>query len=89
MPSLTVLVDGVVPPARIVIGCPSTVDGWGGWTVEKLKVETQRRLLDIYHLDQAVATITDEAGGTLYGPDKLSDLGAWPHGLRGGGAIEG
>ena len=62
MPSLTVLVDGVVPPARIVIGCPSTVDGWGGWTVEKLKVETQRRLLDIYHLDQAVATITDEAG---------------------------
>jgi hypothetical protein len=77
MPSVTVVVDGLVPPARIVIGCPRTEDGWGGWTVAKLKTETQKRLLDIYHCDQAVATITDEAGGSLYGPDKLADLGIY------------
>lgn len=77
MPSVTVVVDGLVPPARIVIGCPRTEDGWGGWTVAKLKDETQKRLLDIYHCDQAVATITDEAGGSLYGPDKLADLGIY------------
>eukprot|EP01048_Picozoa_sp_COSAG05_P036633 COSAG05_NODE_16612_length_342_cov_0.794239_1_plen_35_part_01 len=35
MPSVTVVVDGLVPPARIVIGCPRTEDGWGGWTVAK------------------------------------------------------
>ena len=34
----------------------------------------QRRLLDIYHTDLAIGTITDEAGGALYGPDKLADL---------------
>jgi hypothetical protein len=77
MPSVTVVVDGLVPPARIVIGCPRTEDGWGGWTVARLKTETQKRLLDIYHCDQAVATITDEAGGSLYGPDKLADLGIY------------
>jgi hypothetical protein len=77
MPSVTVVVDGLVPPARIVIGCPRTEDGWGGWTVSKLKEETERRLLDIYHCDQAVATVTDEAGGSLYGPDKLADLGIY------------
>ena len=78
MPSLTVVVDGLVPPARIVVGCPRAEDGWGGWTVERLKEETERRLLDIYHCDQAIATVPDEAGGTLYGPDKLSDLGIYP-----------
>lgn len=77
MPSVTVVVDGLVPPARIVIGCPRADDGWGGWTVDRLKVETRKRLLDIYHCDQAVATITDEAGGSLYGPDKLADLGIY------------
>lgn len=46
--------------------------------MERLKTETQRRLLDIYHCDQSIATITDEAGGALYGPDKLSDLGVYP-----------
>lgn len=77
MPSITVIVDGLVPPARIVIGCPRTEDGWGGWTVERLKEETERRLLDIYHCDQAIATVTDEAGGCLFGPDKLADLGIY------------
>jgi hypothetical protein len=38
---IIVVVDGVVPVARLVIGCPQTKDGWGGWTVEQLKkVET-------------------------------------------------
>jgi hypothetical protein len=78
MPSLTVLVDGLVPPARLVIGCPASADGWGGWTVARLKDETQKRLLDIYHCDQSIATLTDEAGGALYGPDKLADLGVYP-----------
>jgi hypothetical protein len=32
-------------------------------------------LLDIYHTDLAIGTLTDEAGGALYGPDKLADLG--------------
>ena len=34
---IIVVVDGVVPAARLVIGCPQTKDGWGGWTVEQLK----------------------------------------------------
>lgn len=42
--------------------------------MEQLKKEVQKRLLDIYHTDLAIATITDEAGGALYGPDKLADL---------------